>query len=199
MEVCSKSRRDEEYEGAEGRACRLFLFVLSQRGVNYFASVPQVWGFEDGRICIPGPWERGEEPGSGSSSVVLGEGSSGTLRGALRAASATHFPPTGLVPDELLFTAPQYNLWIECNYFPTQEKVSRCRARNDKSSLPSFVPLFPLVQRLCLFHSLSLFSSLYPLLPHSSPRPPFETSNFPLSSPASLSLSSLLTQCSCSL
>lgn len=27
------------------------------------------------------------------------------------------------IPEELLFTAPQYNLWIELLYEPTQEKV----------------------------------------------------------------------------
>jgi hypothetical protein len=58
--------------------------------------------------------------------VVLGEGHH-TLRAAFLAASAAHFPPTGRVPDELLFTAPQYNLWIECNYYPTQEKVRLLR------------------------------------------------------------------------
>ena len=46
-----------------------------------------------------------------------------TLRGAYLAAAKAHFPATGRVPDPLLFTAPQYNLWIELNYYPTQEKV----------------------------------------------------------------------------
>lgn len=45
------------------------------------------------------------------------------LRGAFLAASKTHFPPAGLMPERLLFTAPQYNLWIELLYSPTQEKV----------------------------------------------------------------------------
>jgi len=38
-------------------------------------------------------------------------------------ASQKHYPSTGRIPDELLFNAPQYNLWIQCMYEPTQEKV----------------------------------------------------------------------------
>lgn len=32
------------------------------------------------------------------------------------------FSPGSVIPEELLFTAPQYNLWIELHYEPTQEK-----------------------------------------------------------------------------
>ncbi|WP_127583326.1 glycoside hydrolase family 31 protein [Paenibacillus koleovorans] len=45
------------------------------------------------------------------------------LRGAYLAASKNHFPSSGEMPERLLFTAPQYNLWIELLYSPTQEKV----------------------------------------------------------------------------
>lgn len=47
----------------------------------------------------------------------------GTLRGAFLAASARHFPPSGTLPDERLFTRPQYNTWIEHGYGGTQEGV----------------------------------------------------------------------------
>lgn len=46
-----------------------------------------------------------------------------TLRGAHGHASRTFFPPVPSIPEELLFTAPQYNLWIELLYEPTQDKV----------------------------------------------------------------------------
>ncbi|WP_328972293.1 glycoside hydrolase family 31 protein [Streptomyces sp. NBC_00239] len=61
--------------------------------------------------------EHGEEPGGGS-----GEGR-GDLRAAYRHAMARHYPPSGTMPDPLLFGAPQYNLWIETVFEPTQAKV----------------------------------------------------------------------------
>jgi alpha-glucosidase len=38
------------------------------------------------------------------------------LRDAYRYASRTYFPPSGKMPDGLLFSAPQYNTWIELMY-----------------------------------------------------------------------------------
>ncbi|BFT74361.1 glycoside hydrolase family 31 protein [Paenibacillus sp. P36] len=46
-----------------------------------------------------------------------------TLAGAYRHAARAFFPAVPTLPEELLFTAPQYNLWIELLYNPTQEKV----------------------------------------------------------------------------
>ncbi len=54
--------------------------------------------------------------------VDIGEGCE-SLRGAYRAACAKHFPPSGVIPHEKAFTAPQYNAWIDMHRFPTQEKV----------------------------------------------------------------------------
>ena len=45
------------------------------------------------------------------------------LSAALAAAGQAHFPPMGSIPDSRLFTAPQYALWIELLYEPTQAKV----------------------------------------------------------------------------
>lgn len=45
------------------------------------------------------------------------------LREVYRFVSKKYFPPSGTIPDKLLFTAPQYNLWIELLYEPTQQKV----------------------------------------------------------------------------
>lgn len=46
-----------------------------------------------------------------------------TLRDAYQDASRNFFPPSGLMPDSLLFTSPQYNLWIELMYNPNQKDV----------------------------------------------------------------------------
>lgn len=46
-----------------------------------------------------------------------------TLREAYRHASRTFFPPDGRLPDTLLFTAPQYNTWIELQYDQNQADI----------------------------------------------------------------------------
>jgi len=46
-----------------------------------------------------------------------------SLREAFLYASQTHFPPSGKLPDELLFTAPQYNTWIELQYDQNQADI----------------------------------------------------------------------------
>ncbi len=46
-----------------------------------------------------------------------------TLKEAYSYTSANFFPSSGLWPDSLLITAPQYNLWIELMYIPTQKDV----------------------------------------------------------------------------
>ncbi|MBC7867666.1 MAG: alpha-galactosidase, partial [Gloeobacteraceae cyanobacterium ES-bin-316] len=46
-----------------------------------------------------------------------------TLRDAYIAAKDKHFPASGKTPNELMFTKPQYNMWIELNFYQTQEKV----------------------------------------------------------------------------
>lgn len=45
------------------------------------------------------------------------------LREAYLAASRRYFPPTGDLPDPLLFTAPQYNTWIELMYDQNQVDI----------------------------------------------------------------------------
>jgi alpha-glucosidase (family GH31 glycosyl hydrolase) len=79
-------------------------FVWSERAFTFRFSA-------DGTLSIEGEAE-----------IETGEGYE-TLRGAFKHVSATYFPPSGTFPDALLFTSPQYNLWIELLYEPTQEKV----------------------------------------------------------------------------
>ena len=45
------------------------------------------------------------------------------LRSAFRHASATYFPPSGMHPDALFFSAPQYNTWIELTYNQNEKDV----------------------------------------------------------------------------
>ena len=46
-----------------------------------------------------------------------------TLADARNFASSTFFPPSGKMPDELLFSKPQYNTWIELTYNQNQTDV----------------------------------------------------------------------------
>jgi alpha-glucosidase (family GH31 glycosyl hydrolase) len=46
-----------------------------------------------------------------------------TLREAYQYASKTYFPPSGKMPDPLLFTSPQYNTWIELMYNQNQKDI----------------------------------------------------------------------------
>ncbi len=45
------------------------------------------------------------------------------LRDACAAASAAHFPPSGRIPQELFFSMPQYNTWIELTYDQNQHDI----------------------------------------------------------------------------
>jgi alpha-glucosidase (family GH31 glycosyl hydrolase) len=57
-----------------------------------------------------------------SAGIVVGSGH-GDLPGAYRQVAEDRFAPDGRLPDPLLFTAPQYNLWIETLFEPTQQGV----------------------------------------------------------------------------
>jgi alpha-glucosidase (family GH31 glycosyl hydrolase) len=54
--------------------------------------------------------------------IVLGEGGS-TLSSAFRAAADKYFPASHRTPAKQMFTAPQYNTWIEMPHHPTQDAV----------------------------------------------------------------------------
>lgn len=59
--------------------------------------------------------------------------SGNTLKDAFKYASKNYFPPTGILPDELLFSAPQYNTWIELMYDQNQDDILQY-ANNIKSN-----------------------------------------------------------------
>lgn len=57
-----------------------------------------------------------------SDTVIVGSGGT-DLEGAYLKASKMFFPPTGLMPDVLLFEKPQYNTWIELIYNQNQDDI----------------------------------------------------------------------------
>ncbi|TYP79094.1 glycoside hydrolase family 31 protein [Paenibacillus methanolicus] len=97
----------------EGRSNQAVPFLVSSLGRYIWSEEPFRFEFDPDELVV--------ECEAGSS-ARLGEGH-GSLREAYRAASHAHFAPDGRWPDPMFFAAPQYNLWIELQYEPTQEKV----------------------------------------------------------------------------
>lgn len=60
--------------------------------------------------------------GDNDSLLTVSDGHS-DLRGAFRAARDRFFPPDGRLPEPLLFTAPQYNTWIELMYDQNEDAI----------------------------------------------------------------------------
>lgn len=89
--------------------------LLSSHGRYVWSERPFAFELTDASLVIR------TDPAAG---VVIDEGHA-NLAGVYRLLAEERFPPDGRVPDPLLFTAPQYNLWIETLFAPTQEGVLR--------------------------------------------------------------------------
>lgn len=86
--------------------------LLSNRGRYIWSEEPFAFSFDDeGYLKI-----------DHTQKLEIEEGHV-TLQGAYRHACSHHFPPSGVTPDKLAFTAPQYCTWVEMFYEPTQEKL----------------------------------------------------------------------------
>lgn len=70
--------------------------------------------------------------------IMLGQNGS-TLKSAYIYSCNNFFKPSGLMPDSLLITAPQYNLWIELMYNPNQEDVLNYALQVEKNGFPAGV------------------------------------------------------------
>lgn len=96
-----------ELDGNQG--CPL---LISNKGRFIWSEEPFSFSFKEGILQI----------NSKNGKIIFEEGK-GTLSEVYQYVSQQYFPASGTYPDELMFTAPQYNLWIELLYEPTQEKV----------------------------------------------------------------------------
>jgi alpha-glucosidase (family GH31 glycosyl hydrolase) len=83
--------------------------MLSSKGEVIWSDIPYQIDFSPGKLKIKGSVQYYKEKG--------------TLGQAYRYASQTFFPPSGKMPDPLLFTQPQYNTWIELMYDQNQKDV----------------------------------------------------------------------------
>lgn len=86
--------------------------LISSKGRYVWSEEPFAYCFKKGELSIT----------SKIKSLEFGEGNK-NLREVYKYVSCTYFKATEKYPELLLFTAPQYNLWIELLYNPTQEKV----------------------------------------------------------------------------
>ncbi len=86
--------------------------LLSNKGRYIWSDQPFAFKLEKEKISI-----------TKSSDEIIVEKPGKTLQEAYRAASKKYFPAKGLVPDELLFTSPQYNTWIELIYDQNQKDI----------------------------------------------------------------------------
>ena len=83
--------------------------MLSSKGEVIWSENPFEINFTPGKLRING-------------TVKYSEGH-GTLKGAYNFASKTYFPPSGKMPDSLLFSHPQYNTWIESMYDQNEKDI----------------------------------------------------------------------------
>ncbi|MHA6480416.1 glycoside hydrolase family 31 protein [Paenibacillus sp. strain BS8-2] len=85
--------------------------LLSNKGRYIWSEEPFAFSFREDSLTI----DHNEK-------LSIQEGHE-SLQGAYRHACASHFPPSGVTPDKVAFTAPQYCTWVEMFYEATQEKL----------------------------------------------------------------------------
>ncbi|MEK5253284.1 glycoside hydrolase family 31 protein [Paenibacillus sp. FSL F4-0125] len=98
--------------------------LISNKGRFIWSEEPFAFRFEQGSLLVEGKGE-----------LITGEGH-GALKEVFQYVSRTFFPPVPSIPEKLLFTAPQYNLWIELLYEPTQDKVLQYAKEVIKHGMP---------------------------------------------------------------
>ncbi|WP_372935316.1 TIM-barrel domain-containing protein, partial [Mariniphaga sediminis] len=78
-----------------------------------------IWSEEPFEISLENEMLNVSSPDSSLIYFKAGE----TLKEGFNFAAKNYFPPSGKLPDELLFAAPQYNTWIELMYDQNQEDI----------------------------------------------------------------------------
>lgn len=87
------------------------LFV-SSKGRFIWSDQPFWFEIKDNTLMVKSEYEKIEIQQGGE-----------TLREGYKTACQKHFPPSGTLPDELFFTMPQYNTWIELMYNQNQDDI----------------------------------------------------------------------------
>lgn len=99
--------------------------LLSNRGRYLWCDEPFAFKFKDNKFTINTVDEK----------VVVTKAGK-TLKEAFLAASKAHFSPSGVLPDTLFFTMPQYNTWIELMYNQNQDDILKYAHSIIKNDFP---------------------------------------------------------------
>ena len=102
--------------------------LLSNRGRYIWSDEAFRFEINTAGITITSAYEKMEAVESGKN-----------LRDAYLAACKKHFPPTGKLPDPLLFSMPQYNTWIELMYNQNQADILKYADNIIKHDFPKGV------------------------------------------------------------
>ncbi|MEO8765552.1 MAG: glycoside hydrolase family 31 protein [Ginsengibacter sp.] len=86
--------------------------LLSTRGKFIWSEGPFQFAFDHDQLVI-----------SQAHGTIIIDSSGHSLAEAFKAASKKFFPPSGKLPDTLLFSRPQYNTWIELLYNQNQDDI----------------------------------------------------------------------------
>jgi len=86
--------------------------LLSNKGRYVWSEEPIKYTFSKGSLTVT----------TRSGEIVSGTAGN-NLRDAYNFAVKTFFPPNGKIPEELMFTHPQYNTWIELMYDQNEEDI----------------------------------------------------------------------------
>jgi len=86
--------------------------LISSKGRYIWSEEPFKYSFNNGQLIVTS--KKGE----------INSGQKGrNLRDAFQYVSQQYFPSNGEIPDELLFTSPQYNTWIELMYDQNEDDI----------------------------------------------------------------------------
>lgn len=86
--------------------------LLSSHGRYIWCEEPMSFQLKNDTIIIYSEYEKAQV-------MVAGK----TLQDAYLKAAANHFPSSGTIPEEVFFSKPQYNTWIELMYNQNQEDI----------------------------------------------------------------------------
>lgn len=107
----ANSRADHDLFG-DNKGNQAQPLLLSSKGRFVWSESPIRYRIEKGTIEVT----------TREGKIISGQHGS-TLRDVYRHVAKTYFPSDGRIPDELLFTHPQYNTWIELMYDQNEEAI----------------------------------------------------------------------------
>ncbi len=111
----------------DNKANQIQPLLLSSHGRYVWSELPFEFSMDEGKISI-----------IAEGKLNLGRAGN-SLREAFQFAAKTFFPPTGDIPDPLLFTHPQYNTWIELTYHQNQADVLKYARGIIENGMPAGV------------------------------------------------------------